>query len=84
VSAAAGSEFAAGDSSPLILVSIDRRLVEQLLPGQIADAELRAQGFADSRERRAWIAGRLGVQLEQLLPAVASMVAAGELQAATS
>ncbi len=60
------SERAETDTSPSILVSVDRRLVEHLLPGAIAEAETRAQGFADSWERRVWIAGRLGVQLKQL------------------
>jgi hypothetical protein len=55
--------------APSILVSIDRRIVDRLLPGAIAEAETLAQGFADTGERRAWVAGRLGVQLEQLLPA---------------
>jgi hypothetical protein len=55
-------------TAPTILVSLDRALVGQLLPGAIEDAETRAQGFADDRERQAWIAGRIGIQLEQLMP----------------
>lgn len=57
------------ETSPAILISVDRRLVEQLLPGAIAEAEAQAEGFPDSAERTAWIAGRVGIQLEQLVEA---------------
>ncbi len=58
------------DTLPTILVRVDRRLVEQLLPGAIAEAETLALGFADSAERRTWVAGRLGARLEQRLSGV--------------
>jgi hypothetical protein len=64
VSATSIARHDASDTSPTILVSVDRRLVEQLLPGAITEAETQAQEFADSWERRSWIAGRLGSQLE--------------------
>lgn len=55
------------DTSPAVLVSIDRRLIERLLPGAIAEAEAVADGFDDDRERQMWIAGRLGALLEQVV-----------------
>jgi hypothetical protein len=39
------------DTSPAILVRVDRRLVELLLPGAIAEAEDLALGFEDGDER---------------------------------
>jgi len=54
-------------ASPAILIRVDRRLLELLLPGAIAEAERLAQGFEDGSERESWIAGRLGTRLEQVL-----------------
>jgi len=59
-------------ASPTIMVSVDRRLVDELLPGAIAEAEQLAAGFSDSHDRRAWVAGRLGRRLEPLLELVTS------------
>lgn len=57
----------ASAEAPAILVAVERRLVEQLLPGAIAEAQAAAHGFVDGSERASWIAGRLGIQLARLL-----------------
>ena len=50
-------------TSPTILVSLSRELVEQLAPGAIRDAEVRARAFPDEIERQMWTAGRIGIRL---------------------
>ena len=50
-----------------IAVTLDRGLVERLLPGVLHDAEIQAQGFSLDSERRSWLAGRVGAHLEALL-----------------
>ena len=58
------SDHAAGDTSPTVLVAVDRGLVEALLtPEAVAEAERASLGFEDDGERRAWLAGRLGALL---------------------
>jgi len=58
------TEHAASDTSPTILISVDRKLVEALLtPEVVAEAVQMAQGFEDADERRLWLAGQLGARL---------------------
>jgi hypothetical protein len=58
------------NSEPTILVSLSRELVEQLAPGAIHDAEVRARAFPDEIERRMWAAGRVGIHLEAAITAL--------------
>lgn len=51
---------------PTILVALDRKLVERLVPGVIHDAETRSQGF-ENPDRWRWIAGHIGVHVEAVL-----------------
>ena len=53
--------------SPIVFVALDRRIVEQLLPGALSEAEAAEASCRSGSRRRARVAGALGVDLEELL-----------------